>query len=101
HAPSRISTLSLHDALPIYTAWVSDANGNAIECYTYTRFGNVSVHGPGGAPRPAPSYDVRHLFNGQVYYPQIYLYDYRRRMYSPTDRKSTRLNSSHSQISYA
>src|SRR5207245_10479640 len=89
-APPPPSTLSLHDALPIYagllrwrrheTALCDDrrsdaaANGRALE-----HSPSEHRHGPG----------------------TVETYHRRRQRLLPRDRKSTRLNSSHGSISYA
>src|SRR5688572_33197625 len=75
-ATTEIYTLSLHDALPIFI--IKDSEN------FYNRFIIVSKSGI------EVFYDKRHLFRmaGENDF------------YTP-DRKSTRLNSSHSQISYA
>src|SRR5688572_32487659 len=77
-APSEIYALSLHDALPICRGPVTipPANGGSREA--------GCLPGPWDAPRSAWSGSDRPGGAGR----------------SP-DRKSTRLNSSHSQISYA
>lgn len=67
------------------TSHVSDLSRNLLESYKYTStFGSVSVYSPTGVIRKnGSSYDVRHLFTGQLWMPQIGLYDYRNRVYSP------------------
>src|SRR3712207_7492623 len=86
-ATTEIYTLSLHDALPIF-GWLAEAFGarwsliggglgtvaGALLCATVlaARFGRDALYNPGSEP-PLP----------------------------PPDRKSTRLNSSHANISYA
>src|SRR5688572_32495383 len=74
-ATTEIYTLSLHDALPIF----------AQDTYSrlYERDFDIS-------PRSLPRVDQRTAWTNLVTYSE----DFR-------DRKSTRLNSSHSQISYA
>src|SRR2546427_11783295 len=71
-ATTEIYTLSLHDALPISARRL------------FPRVGGPSV--PGKARRQGRDHRVLLCFDHGVPYP---------------DRKSTRLNSSHSQISYA
>jgi RHS repeat-associated protein len=67
------------------TSHVSDATGNLLESYKYSTFGQVTVYDSGGAIRKTgSSYDVRHLYTGQMWMPQAKLYDYRNRVYSPT-----------------
>src|SRR2546421_13070544 len=63
-ATTEIYTLSLHDALPIFTSWVQVLLGQRIEPRSY--------------------HPVVDLLHDEL-----------------LDRKSTRLNSSHDQISYA
>src|SRR2546430_17741142 len=79
-ATTEIYTLSLHDALPIYAA-VLGILGSGVQARSHLAalrhvrpFKEVRVW----SPRNAPAFAERH-----------------------GDRKSTRLNSSHSQISYA
>jgi RHS repeat-associated protein len=80
---SNNTILYLQDALGS-TSHVTDASGNLIEYYKYDRFGQVTVYGPNDAVRTGGSlYDVRHLFTGQLWMPQIGLYDSRFRVYSP------------------
>src|SRR3712207_8617804 len=84
-ATTEIYTLSLHDALPIFDVWKSHA---------------------AGLPKPEDVYHDQALMMqrnfGQdqgvavVYSPSGPLFEY-----IPEDRKSTRLNSSHANISYA
>src|SRR6266496_6271697 len=73
-ATTDIYTLSLHDALPIY-----------IRIYVYTSI-RIYVY----------TYICIYVYT----YIRIYAYTYIR-IYVYTDRKSTRLNSSHVEISYA
>src|SRR2546430_6301640 len=80
-APPEISTLSLHDALPIC---------HLDDHHTSPGRGRLARAGPrhhAGAPVPR---------RRQPRQPEQ-----RRRRLRAADRKSTRLNSSHSQISYA
>lgn len=67
------------------TSHVSDQPANLLEAYKYlSTFGQVSVYSPSGVIRKSgSSYDVRHLFTGQLWMPQIGLYDYRNRVYLP------------------
>src|SRR2546430_12541079 len=77
-ATTDIYTLSLHDALPILTSRV------------WYRLLNCGFRLPAGAGTDAfPNFASLRGPPGLV------------RVYVKTDRKSTRLNSSHSQISYA
>src|SRR2546430_10038811 len=77
-ATTEIYTLSLHDALPIYHG--SDGGGNAVQGQ-HVGGGHRDVLGE----RPV----------------QGHADDARVARHQRADRKSTRLNSSHSQISYA
>src|SRR5688572_31093683 len=91
-APTEIYTLSLHDALPIYAAptALGEINRNRVNVERWDwRFGNrlrftasYSPFSPWPPPQRFPPRTVRATVAG-------------------VDRKSTRLNSSHSQISYA
>src|SRR3712207_7398180 len=78
-ATTEIYTLSLHDALPI-----SDWLENLVGCLQ-----EQGLDAVGGATRPA---------NALRFIPE---YCGHRRLMSQPDRKSTRLNSSHANISYA
>src|SRR2546427_11993433 len=82
-ATTEIYTLSLHDALPIYLR-NDPAQG---PCHPV---GRLDRDGPVGrsAPRAFPRREVRSHRAGKC-------------AWRTPDRKSTRLNSSHSQISYA
>src|SRR5438445_6558389 len=79
-APPEIYTLSLHDALPIFRASPSSTN-NGVDVHRKRGVGAWMVAIGTSSPFPArgvsPSRDIR------------------------IDRKSTRLNSSHANISYA
>lgn len=67
------------------TSHLSDAAGNLLESYRYGTFGQLSVYAPDGSVRKGgSSYDVRHLFTGQLWMPQTGLYDYRNRVFSPS-----------------
>src|SRR5438034_1666628 len=78
-APPEIYTLSLHDALPISPApWAPSRTSPALP--SPPRGGGPGAGASGNAPWPAVG---------------------RRRSSSLQDRKSTRLNSSHTVISYA
>src|SRR2546422_1531974 len=77
-ATTEIYTLSLHDALPIWTSWTAQTSGTSQHL--------LGVWGSGGT-------DVFAVGGGGT----IVHYDGT----SWTDRKSTRLNSSHGYISYA
>src|SRR5205085_10144018 len=82
-APTEIYTLSLHDALPISGPEVVKTPAPV----RFTRFSASSGPAPG---RSTPGAGLALDFNRQIL-PHL----------DGADRKSTRLNSSHSQISYA
>src|SRR5205085_10798642 len=90
--PSTISTLSLHDALPISFAIVGsedvvEVNGRRVRARQYP-WGIVEVDNPRHSDFLAVRSALLHS----------HLADLKE---ITQDRKSTRLNSSHSQISYA
>jgi len=67
------------------TSHVSDAAGGLLESYKYGTFGQTSVYDPAGSLRKnGSSYDVRHLYTGQLWMPQAGLYDLRNRVFSPS-----------------
>src|SRR2546430_16380111 len=72
-ATTEIYTLSLHDALPIFRLWCAKQN-NRLDTFCHT------------ASKMLAEFALRNKASVVVY---------------DADRKSTRLNSSHSQISYA
>src|SRR5690349_22543538 len=78
-ATTAIYTLSLHDALPIWAAAMDERKGHRIRSLA------MALHSTGGA--------FTALSPGA---PNL-----RRRWRTDADRKSTRLNSSHVEISYA
>src|SRR5688572_32510785 len=80
-ATTEIYTLSLHDALPI---WCRSASAHSRTAPTRSPAGSRGA-GRGTAPRTRSRRPAAR----------------RSRSPAPADRKSTRLNSSHSQISYA
>src|SRR5688572_31807577 len=94
-AATTLYTLSLHDALPIST--IADSYDQGINPLPTTAThapGEVThrvvLRGPGGAPVPAGKLSLIWATKAAAY------------VGCPVeDRKSTRLNSSHSQISYA
>src|SRR5205085_12235672 len=97
HTSTYIYTLSLHDALPILALPVqilySISKGAAFTKRNIARFKAMSIYLAvvtlGGIFIPY----IFHLFFRNIIPPDFEL--------EPIDRKSTRLNSSHSQISYA
>src|SRR2546430_7021945 len=96
-APTDFYPLPLHDALPIWSSFGSASGPNGIPCSTQRR--SVLYSGEPMAnfrPPPCGTWAVGFLSSrlpegaaGKTRRPR------------PSDRKSTRLNSSHSQISYA
>jgi RHS repeat-associated protein len=67
------------------TSHVTDSTGKVLESYKYDRFGNVTVYDAANNVKTGGSTnDVRHLYTGQLWMPQVGLYDYRMRVYSPT-----------------
>src|SRR5690606_41273707 len=95
----EIYTLSLHDALPILTPpRPLHKNGTAVVRVAYARRGEAALSGSAGYIAPEGIYFISEA----RWYPATGELDFR----SPvrlraTDRKSTRLNSSHVKISYA
>src|SRR5204863_2582254 len=87
-APPVPSTLSLHDALPIFPAGA----GHARHLQLLGRAPVELVRRCGHRPPHVRDDELRHR---EVERPQLVVADVRR------DRKSTRLNSSHVEISYA
>src|SRR5206468_5921775 len=97
-APSQIYTLSLHDALPIFPT--------IIAMYDAKMTGRRMKRSPAAPPAHSASvYDLlRTLMNNTVNpqnKKQPYARSHTRCVLFMRDRKSTRLNSSHDQISYA
>src|SRR5205085_7869631 len=92
-APTLPSTLSLHDALPIYRDRPAPENVQQAPLRHLLRWGNFPLKN-----LSLVTSDLSHTFllsRGSVRCLPS------RRAMAMTDRKSTRLNSSHSQISYA
>src|SRR5688572_31372101 len=87
-ATTEIYTLSLHDALPIYLQRIHLRRGESLADRDDA---SVAHRRDTAAARADPEGAVRRLRHRQD----------RRRTQPVLDRKSTRLNSSHSQISYA
>src|SRR5206468_9642104 len=88
---SKIFALSLHDALPIYTPGVSQQDVEVVR--------NLFA-GAATADKRALLEMLPQLIE-QACDPEIEWVEDPQRADSRTDRKSTRLNSSHDQISYA
>src|SRR5205085_11121971 len=99
-APPTIYTLSLHDALPISTC---DTEMSWFREFEQTYGQNNLVFLNRQVVRGQQD-DVTRLFGGLNAIPTTFLIDKSGRIavtHGGLDRKSTRLNSSHSQISYA
>jgi RHS repeat-associated protein len=61
-----------------------DSDGYGIERYTYDAFGTpIVTDWNGNNPRPYSWYGNRFMFTGREYFPELGLYDYRNRFYSP------------------
>src|SRR5207244_12318375 len=90
-APTALHTLSLHDALPIWFTHARLACGCRIAFREGVEGSPVLVVVDQKSPACTLPTHVRDLP----------LFDYREALRPPTDRKSTRLNSSHQIISYA
>jgi len=71
-----------HDALGSVTH-VTDSSGTLKEWYKYDRFGAVTILSATNTQLSASAYDIRHLFTSQLWMPNVKLYDYRNRVYSP------------------
>src|SRR5690606_41072125 len=87
---TEISTLSLHDALPISVNWITEDVGDDVDVERFKFTGQVSLTREIGgrlglAAVPSILFNPDELEEGE----------------NPLDRKSTRLNSSHVKISYA
>jgi RHS repeat-associated protein len=72
------------------TSHVTDAVGNPLERYTYSAFGTPTVVSWTGSawdelhPRNSSNFDIRHLFQGQLWTQETGLNDYRNRVELPT-----------------
>src|SRR3712207_8891862 len=86
-ATTEIYTLSLHDTLPIFDPSVRDSK----------ELSRDDIEVIYSLLRPSPVYAV--FDNAETY--SAYEPDGIETFYPPIDRKSTRLNSSHANISYA
>src|SRR2546430_17542930 len=94
-APTEIYTLPLHDALPILQ------RSRALRPSRARRGRDLARRGPLRPRRPRPGREVRPARGRQRLLPQRQRAPPRPQPHPVQDRKSTRLNSSHSQISYA
>jgi RHS repeat-associated protein len=66
------------------TTHAANASGGLLESYTYSRSGLPSFFNASGSPIGSSSYDVRHLFHGQLWNPSTGLNDYKNRIQLPT-----------------
>src|SRR5205085_10271522 len=94
--PTALSTLSLHDALPICAHLGRTRHGARRE----TRLEHVERVVPFAQSSPDLTHEVLHV-RVALHLEQIRHAHAPEPGHAPQDRKSTRLNSSHSQISYA
>lgn len=65
------------------TSHVTDASGNLLESYTYSAFGQPSFFNSTSQPLNSSTYDIRHLFQGQLWTQETGLNDYRNRVELP------------------
>jgi RHS repeat-associated protein len=71
-----------HDALGSTIA-LTDPTGNVVEQYHYDVYGLPTILDASGQPFPASSAGNRFLFTGREWLPELGLYDFRNRVYSP------------------
>ncbi len=65
-------------------AALTDTSGNVIERYKYDAFGKATILDPSSlVTRPSSLFGNRFLFTGREWLPDLGLYDYRNRVYSP------------------
>src|SRR5206468_10933024 len=100
HATSQTYTLSLHDALPISLSNNVFDSGGGVKTSGYSPFG---VQRPGATIKAFDSATGVGICDGAILRAKIYAANPKSTIepVSWGDRKSTRLNSSHDQISYA
>src|SRR5439155_25255795 len=96
-----ISTLSLHDALPISPPGPDDRHGHARARHRGPRGARRHPAGWGHRHRPAPGRLGAVSRGGPARAPDDPHAEVEERLFAARDRKSTRLNSSHVAISYA
>jgi len=73
----------LDDALgSVYV--LTDNNGNVVEAYHYSIYGEPKVYAPDGTSRDLTNYDNCLLFTSREYIWQLHLYYYRFRWYCPS-----------------
>jgi RHS repeat-associated protein len=80
---SGSNVLYFQDALG-NTSHVSDASGNLLESYTYSRTGQPTFYNASGTQIGASTHDIRHLFHGQLWTQATGLNDYRNRVQLPS-----------------
>jgi len=71
-----------HDALGSVTM-LTDENGKLAEYYRYSVTGEVTIYAPNGTVLSRSAVGNRWLFTGREWLPELSLYDYRNRIYSP------------------
>ncbi len=65
-------------------AALTNSSGNVIERYKYDAFGKATILDPSSlVTRPSSLFGNRFLFTGREWLPDLGLYDYRNRVYSP------------------
>ena len=75
-----MTNYSFHDG----ASHVTDAAGNLLERYTYSAFGQPSFFDSTSQPLNSSTYNIRHLFQGQLWTQETGLNDYRNRVEVPT-----------------
>ncbi len=67
------------------TSHIADATGHLLESYTYNLYGKPTYWDASGNPLTGsnPAYNVRDLFSGERFVPELGLYDLRNRFMSP------------------
>lgn len=72
-----------HDALGNVTQ-LTNQKGQLVERYEYDVFGNPKIYNSSNQSLVTSAYQNRFLFTGREYLPELCLYDYRNRIYSPS-----------------
>lgn len=62
---------------------LTDADGNIVETYQYSAYGDVKIRTTDGIERTTSRYDNPYLFTARRYDPETGLYYFRARMYNP------------------
>ena len=65
------------------TALLTSSTGTPVESYIYDVYGTPAIENGSGTVIAGTAYGNRFLFTGREYLPDVNLYDYRNRMYSP------------------